>query len=79
MGVILCGNVDEVKAAAKNGGFNIDGAEILDHATYPEMDALVAQMFELRKGKMRNFSGGTVAKTLPCQCRGPGFDPRPGS
>ena len=52
MGVILCGNVDEVKAAAKNGGFNIEGAEIVDPATYPEMDALVAQMFELRKGKM---------------------------
>ena len=52
MGVILCGNVDEVKAAAKNGGFNIDGAEIVDPATYPEMDALVTQMFELRKGKM---------------------------
>ena len=52
MGVILCGNVDEVKAAAKNGGFNIDGAEIVDPATYTEMDALVAQMFELRKGKM---------------------------
>ena len=52
MGVILCGNVDEVKAAAQNGGFNIDGAEIVDPATYPEMDALVAQMFELRKGKM---------------------------
>ena len=52
MGVILCGNVNEVKAAAKNGGFNIDGAEIVDPATYPEMDALVAQMFELRKGKM---------------------------
>ncbi|MBP5578348.1 MAG: phosphate acetyltransferase [Ruminococcus sp.] len=52
MGVILCGNVDEVKAAAKNGGFSIDGAEIVDPATYPEMDALVTQMFELRKGKM---------------------------
>jgi phosphate acetyltransferase len=52
MGVILCGNIDEVKAAAKNGGFNIDGAEIVDPATYPEMDSLVAQMFELRKGKM---------------------------
>ena len=52
MGVILCGNVDEVKTAAQNGGFNIEGAEIVDPATYPEMDALVAQMFELRKGKM---------------------------
>ena len=52
MGVILCGNVDEVKSAAKAGGFNIDGAEILDPVTYPEMDALVTQMAELRKGKM---------------------------
>ncbi len=52
MGVILCGNVDEVKSAAAAGGFNIDGAEILDPVTYPEMDALVTQMAELRKGKM---------------------------
>ena len=52
MGVILCGNVNEVNDAAKAGGFNISGAEILDPATYPEMDALVAQMVELRKGKM---------------------------
>ena len=27
MGVVLCGNVDEVKAAAAAGGFTIDGAE----------------------------------------------------
>ncbi|SFX98273.1 phosphate acetyltransferase [Ruminococcus sp. XPD3002] len=52
MGVILCGNPDEVKAAAAKGGFSIDGAEIVDPASYPEMDSLVAQMFELRKGKM---------------------------
>ena len=52
MGVILCGNPDDVKAAAANGGFNIDGAEIIDPASYPEMESLVAQMVELRKGKM---------------------------
>ena len=52
MGVILCGNVDEVKAAADKGGFDITGAEILDPLTYPEFDALAAQMVELRKGKM---------------------------
>ena len=52
MGVVLCGNVDEVNAAAAKGGFDIAKAEILDPATYPEMDALVAQMVELRKGKM---------------------------
>ena len=49
---ILVGNVDEVKAAAKAGGFDIEGMEIIDPATYPEMDAMVAKMVELRKGKM---------------------------
>ena len=52
MDVILVGNVDEVKAAARKGGFNIEGVEILDPATYPEMDAMVEKMVELRKGKM---------------------------
>ena len=72
MGVILCGNVDEVKAAAKNGGFNIDGAEILDPATYPEMDALVAQMFAksnyfgtmlVKAGKADALLGGATYST----------------
>ena len=52
MDVILVGNVDEVKAAAAKGGFNIEGVEILDPAAYPEMDAMVEKMVELRKGKM---------------------------
>ena len=52
MGVILCGNPDEVKAAAAQGGFSIDSAEIIDPETYPEFETLVAQMVELRKGKM---------------------------
>lgn len=52
MGVILCGNVEEVKAAAAAGRYAIDGAEILDPATYEDMDALVEQMVALRKGKM---------------------------
>ena len=49
---ILVGNVDEVKAAAAKGSFDIDGLEILDPATYPGMDEMVAKMVELRKGKM---------------------------
>ena len=52
MDVILVGNVDEDKAAAAKGGFHIEGVEILDPATYPEMDAMVEKMVELRKGKM---------------------------
>ena len=49
---VLVGNVDEVKAAAEKAGFNINGAVILEPATYPEMDAMVDKMVELRKGKM---------------------------
>ena len=49
---ILVGNVEEVKAAAAQGGFDIEGLEILDPATYPEMDAMVEKMVALRKGKM---------------------------
>ena len=52
MGVVLCGNVEEVKTAAAKDGFDVSKAQILDAATYPEMEALVAQMVELRKGKM---------------------------
>ena len=49
---ILIGNVEEVKANAAKGGFNIEGVEIIDPATYPEMDKMVDKMVELRKGKM---------------------------
>ena len=49
---VLVGNVDEVKAAAAAGNFDIEGVEIIDPATYPEMDAMVEKMVELRKGKM---------------------------
>jgi len=52
MGVVLVGNVDAVKAAAKDNGFNVDAATILDPATYAGMDDMVAKMVELRKGKM---------------------------
>ena len=49
---ILVGNVEEVKANAAKGGFNIEGVEILDPLTYEGMDAMVEKMVELRKGKM---------------------------
>jgi phosphate acetyltransferase len=49
---ILIGNVEEVKANAAAGGFDIEGLEIIDPATYPGMDEMVEKMVELRKGKM---------------------------
>jgi phosphate acetyltransferase len=49
---ILVGNVDEVKAAAEKGGFDIEGLEIIDPASYEGMDEMVDLMVELRKGKM---------------------------
>ena len=49
---VLVGNVDEVKAAAAKGGFDIDGLDIIDPVTSDLMDAMVEKMVELRKGKM---------------------------
>ncbi|MBR4550235.1 MAG: phosphate acetyltransferase [Oscillospiraceae bacterium] len=49
---VLVGNVEAVKAAAEKGGFDIEGLEILDPATYERMDEMVETMVELRKGKM---------------------------
>ena len=49
---ILIGNVEEVKANAQKGGFNIEGVEIIDPLTYAGMDEMVDKMVELRKGKM---------------------------
>ncbi len=49
---ILVGNPEEVQATAKEKGLDIDGIEIIDPATYPDMDDMVSQMVELRKGKM---------------------------
>ena len=49
---ILVGNVDEVKAAAAKGGFDIEGLEIIDPENYAGMDEMVETMVALRKGKM---------------------------
>ena len=43
---ILVGNVEEVRANAAKGGFDIEGLEILDPATYPGMDEMVNKMVE---------------------------------
>lgn len=52
MDVILCGNVDEVKAAAKENGFDVSNATILDPLTYEGFNGMVDTMVTLRKGKM---------------------------
>ena len=67
---ILVGNVDEVKAKAAAGGFDIEGLQILDPMTYEGMDEMVAKMVELRKGKMspedcrKNLSKGNYFGTM---------------
>ena len=48
---VLLGNVDEVRAAAARGGYDIEGLEIIDPASDPDMDKLVKDFVELRKGK----------------------------
>ena len=49
---VLVGNVEEVKAAAAKGGFDIEGLEIIDPLTYDRMEEMVEAMVALRKGKM---------------------------
>ena len=49
---VLVGNPEEVMKAAEATGFNIRGAEIIDPATFEEMDKMVEEMVALRKGKM---------------------------
>lgn len=48
---VLVGNVEEVKAAAEKGGFNIEGATIIDPANYDRFDEMVELFCELRKSK----------------------------
>ncbi len=59
---ILIGNPEEIHAAAEECGFNIRGAEIVDPATYENMEAMVARMVELRKGKMTDEQCRTLLK-----------------
>ncbi len=49
---VLIGNPEEVKAAAKEFGADIEGIEILDNKNYPLMDELVKSFVERRKGKI---------------------------
>ncbi|MBE7009653.1 MAG: phosphate acetyltransferase [Ruminococcaceae bacterium] len=59
---LLIGKEDEVFNAAEEAGFNIRGAEIIDPESYGEMDAMVAKMVELRKGKMTEEQCRTALK-----------------
>ena len=38
---VLVGNLEEVMAAAEKAGFNIRGAEIIDPASFEDMDKMV--------------------------------------
>jgi phosphate acetyltransferase len=49
---VLLGNPETIRAASQKYGFPVDEMEIIDPATYPAMESMVATMVELRKGKM---------------------------
>lgn len=49
---LLLGGENEIQEAAKAHGFFIDGIEIINPVNYGEMNAMVAEMVILRKGKM---------------------------
>ena len=48
---VLIGKPEEIMLAAEEICFNVRGAEIIDPETFEEMDQMVEQLYELRKGK----------------------------
>ena len=70
MGVVLVGNVEEVKKAAEEKGFDISKAEIIDPEAYDGMDEMVAKMVELRKGKMTEEECAAALKKGEMMYRG---------
>ena len=52
LSVILIGEENAVKKAAADGGFHIEKCQIANPEEYAEMDAMVEEMVNLRKGKM---------------------------
>ena len=57
---ILIGAPEEVKAEAVKGGFDIEGLEIIDPATYPGMDEMVEKMVVLREALSKGNYFGTM-------------------
>lgn len=48
---VLVGNPDEIKAAAKEAGFSVEGAEIINPKTYDRLGEMVDTFVELRAKK----------------------------
>lgn len=48
---VILGNVEEIKTAAKDHGFDVENIEIIDPNNYDEFDAMVESFVERRKGK----------------------------
>ena len=59
---VLVGNVEEVKAAAAKGGFDIEGLEIIDPLTYDKMDEMVVRDGRSSQGSWsaRQASGSAI-------------------
>ncbi|NLJ16971.1 MAG: phosphate acetyltransferase [Clostridiales bacterium] len=49
---ILVGNSDDIKKAADEYGYSLNDMELIDPSSYADFDKMVAQMVEIRKGKM---------------------------
>ncbi|MGD9559962.1 MAG: phosphate acetyltransferase [Oscillospiraceae bacterium] len=70
---LLLGNVSEIRAIVGEERIDIDGIEVIDPKTYADIDKMVAEMVEIRKGKMseeecraalkkRNYFGTMLVK-----------------
>lgn len=61
---VLLGNKEEVAQAAKDHGFDLEGVEIIDPASYDKFDDMVASFVERRKGKATEEQAREILQTV---------------
>ena len=61
---VLVGDPEEIQKVAEEIGFNIRGAEIINPATFEDMEKMVAELTALRKGKVTEEQARELLKLV---------------
>ena len=75
---MLCGDLNE-KEVPKEGLCISDVCIAGSLCCTAETNTILQSNYTSIKSNLRDFCGGSVAKTPKCQCMGPGFDPWSGN
>ena len=61
---VLVGDPEEIQKVAEEIGFNIRGAEIINPATFEDMEKMIAELTALRKGKVTEEQARELLKLV---------------